>query len=239
MPGIGSLTATALLTVAGRPADFKNGREFAAYLGLVPRQYSTGGRSRLLGITKHGNSTVRTLLIHGVRAVLRSMKMGKTPFDDARITAWLNDLLGRRGYNRTLCGFSKQNGAWHGVNPGVAAPRQALRCCSPTHRGCQDKDDEAKRSDLLLKILSAEVVENTDETMRTGSADIPSGRWQPSLTPDIRLHPSSSASNLSLDSGAGAYTDESNRVQAKIYILTCTLLLAKQSYWLYKFNRLI
>lgn len=81
IPGVGSLTATSLLTVAGRSTDFKNGREFAAYLGLVPRQYSTGGKQRLLGITKRGNSYVRTLLIHGARAVLRSMKLGRSPWE--------------------------------------------------------------------------------------------------------------------------------------------------------------
>ncbi len=108
VPGVGFLTATALLTVAGRPADFKNGREFAAYLGLVPRQYSTGGKSRLLGITKHGNSTVRTLLVHGARAVLRSMKMGHSPFGDGRTTAWLKELLDRRGYNRTCVALANK-----------------------------------------------------------------------------------------------------------------------------------
>lgn len=56
IPGVGVLTATILLTMAGAATDFKNGREFAAYLGLVPRQYSTGGKQRLLGITKRGDS---------------------------------------------------------------------------------------------------------------------------------------------------------------------------------------
>jgi transposase len=108
VPGIGYLTATALLTVAGRPADFKNGREFAAYLGLVPRQHSTGGKSRMFGITKRGDRTVRTLLIHGARAVLRSMKMGYTPLGDGGMTAWLQGLLDRRGYNRACVALANK-----------------------------------------------------------------------------------------------------------------------------------
>ncbi len=108
VPGIGYLTATILLTVTGRPTDFKNGREFAAFLGLVPRQYSTGGKSRLFGIIKRGNSAVRTLLIHGARAVLRSMKLGHKPFGNGRMTVWLAELLERRGYNRTCVALANK-----------------------------------------------------------------------------------------------------------------------------------
>jgi transposase len=100
IPGVGFLTATILLTVAGRPNDFKNGREFAAFLGLVPRQYSTGGKQRLLGITKRGDSHVRTFLIHGARAVLRSMKMGRTPLGEGKRGDWLAQIVERRGPNR-------------------------------------------------------------------------------------------------------------------------------------------
>lgn len=100
VPGIGFITATILLSVAGAAADFKNGREFAAYLGLVPRQHSTGGRQRMLGITKRGDSYVRTLLIHGARAVLRSMKMGRKPLGEGPQALWLSKLIERRGPNR-------------------------------------------------------------------------------------------------------------------------------------------
>ena len=66
--GIGPITATALVAAAGDGRCFKNGRQFAAWIGLVPRQRSSGGRSRLLGISKRGDRYLRTLLIHGARA---------------------------------------------------------------------------------------------------------------------------------------------------------------------------
>lgn len=68
---IGPITATALVAAAGGRACFQNGRQFAAWLGLVPKQRSSGGKSRLFGISKRGDRYLRTLLIHGARAVLR------------------------------------------------------------------------------------------------------------------------------------------------------------------------
>ena len=70
IPGVGVLTATAVVSAMGDPAAFRSGREFAAWLGLVPRHKGTGGRVRLFGISKHGDTYLRTLLIHGPRAVL-------------------------------------------------------------------------------------------------------------------------------------------------------------------------
>ncbi len=121
IPGIGYLTASILLTVTGRPKDFKNGREFAASLGLVPRQFSTGGKSRLLGITKRGNSKVRTLLIHGARSVLRSLKMGRKLYGDGRVTAWLTTLVERRGDNRACVALANKMAriAWNMVAYGT------------------------------------------------------------------------------------------------------------------------
>ena len=71
IPGIGPVTATALLAAVGDVRAFRNGRELAAWLGLVPRQHSTGGRAQLLGISKRGDAYVRCLLIHGARAALQ------------------------------------------------------------------------------------------------------------------------------------------------------------------------
>jgi transposase len=70
IPGIGVLTASALAATVGEGQDFRNGRQLAAYLGLVPRQLSSGGKERLLGISKRGDSYLRGLLIHGARAVI-------------------------------------------------------------------------------------------------------------------------------------------------------------------------
>ncbi|MFL9909981.1 IS110 family RNA-guided transposase [Paraburkholderia sp. RL17-337-BIB-A] len=74
IPGVGLLTATAAIASIGDPRAFKSGRELAAWLGLVPRQSGTGGRLRLLGISKHGDTYLRTLLIHGARSVLTHSK---------------------------------------------------------------------------------------------------------------------------------------------------------------------
>ena len=90
IPGVGLLTATAAVATRGNANAFKNGREFAAFLGLVPRQSGTGGRVKLLGISKRGDVYLRTLLIHGVRAVIQHQK---------EHTPWLEKLLLRRPRN--------------------------------------------------------------------------------------------------------------------------------------------
>jgi transposase len=112
VPGIGFLTATILLSVAGVASNFKNGREFAAYLGLVPRQNSSGGKTKLLGISKRGDSYTRTLLVHGARAVLSSLITGRTP--QARQSAWLAELIARRGTNRASVALANKTAriAW-------------------------------------------------------------------------------------------------------------------------------
>ena len=95
IPGIGVMTATALLAAAGDIRAFHNGREFAAWLGLVPRQHSTGGRDRMLGISKRGDRYVRSLLVHGARSVVRRADAKQ---EDTR-RQWLGRLLERRHKN--------------------------------------------------------------------------------------------------------------------------------------------
>ena len=125
VPGIGLLTATLLMSVAGVASNFKNGREFAAYLGLVPRQHSSGGKTKLLGITKQGDSYARTLLIHGARAVLSALIAGRTP--QARQNKWLAELTARRGKNRACVALANKTAriAWsmlaHGTEYKLAA----------------------------------------------------------------------------------------------------------------------
>jgi transposase len=92
IPGVGLLTATAAVATIGDARSFKSGRQFAAYLGLVPRQSGTGGRVQLLGISKRGDTYLRTLLIHGARSVLS--RMGPAAKD-----TWLGKLTGRRPNN--------------------------------------------------------------------------------------------------------------------------------------------
>ena len=74
IPGVGPLTATAAVAMMGDAKAFNSGREFAAFVGLVPRQIGTGGRVKLLGISKRGDAYLRTLLIHGARSVLTHAK---------------------------------------------------------------------------------------------------------------------------------------------------------------------
>ncbi len=91
IPGVGLMTATAIVASMGSPAAFKDAREFAAWIGLVPRQTGTGGRVRQLGISKRGDAYLRTLLMHGARAVVRSNR--------ATTWEWLAGLLKRRPYS--------------------------------------------------------------------------------------------------------------------------------------------
>jgi transposase len=94
IPGVGVLTATAAVAMMGNAQAFRSGREFAAYVGLVPRQSGTGGRVKLLGISKRGDRYLRTLLIHGARAVLSSQRQPGRELDP-----WLKSLLARRAPN--------------------------------------------------------------------------------------------------------------------------------------------
>jgi transposase len=107
--GIGPITATALVAAAGDGKSFKNGREFAAWIGLVPRQRSSGGRSRLLGISKRGDRYLRTLLIHGARAAL-SRTQGK---QDPR-SLWLLQMRDRHHANVVAVALANKNAriAW-------------------------------------------------------------------------------------------------------------------------------
>jgi transposase len=94
IPGIGPMIATALLSAIGDIHAFKNGRELAAWMGLVPRQHSTGGKQRLLGISKRGDIYLRMLVIHGARSVMRVVHRKSD-----RISCWAARLEQRRGKN--------------------------------------------------------------------------------------------------------------------------------------------
>lgn len=103
IPGIGELGATILLSVLGNGSAFKNGRHFAAFLGLVPKQHSSGEKERLLGISKGGDTYIRTLLIHGARSViLWSAK--KTD----NHSLWIKDLVVRRGKNKAAVAWANK-----------------------------------------------------------------------------------------------------------------------------------
>lgn len=90
IPGVGALNATALVAAVGKAEAFDQARDFGAWLGLVPRQHTTGGKPRLLGISKRGNTYLRTLLIHGARAALPSLAKA-----DTALAGWLRGLQAR------------------------------------------------------------------------------------------------------------------------------------------------
>jgi len=94
IPGIGPVTATALIATIGNGGAFHKGREFAAWLGIVPREHSTGGQQKLLGISKRGNSYLRRLFVQGARAVLQQRTK-----QSSGLSAWLAQLTSRTHHN--------------------------------------------------------------------------------------------------------------------------------------------
>lgn len=102
--GIGPVTATAMIASVSNPHVFKNGRELAAWVGLVPRQHSSGGKSVLLGISKRGDSYLRGLLIHGSRSVLRRAA-SKT---DSK-SRWMTKIRDNRGFNKACVALANKN----------------------------------------------------------------------------------------------------------------------------------
>jgi transposase len=107
--GMGPVVATALVAAVGNAKEFANGRHLAAWLGLVPRQHSTGGKECLLGISKRGDRYLRTLLIHGARATVHHARR-KT---DAR-SRWILSVEHRRGKNIATVAIANKNAriAW-------------------------------------------------------------------------------------------------------------------------------
>ena len=103
IPGIGVLNATALVAAVGNAATFARGRDLAAWLGLVPRQMTTGGKPRLMGITKRGNKYLRKLLVHGARAALPSLSASATP-----LGKWLTSLLERAHKNTVVVALANK-----------------------------------------------------------------------------------------------------------------------------------
>jgi transposase len=125
IPGIGPITASSLLAMTGDARSFRCGRDFAASLGLVPRQHSTGGRANLLGISKRGDRHLRCLLVQGARAVMRYVEKRT----DA-LGCWVQALLKRRHSNVVACALANKmarivwailaRGGEYRAHPGIA-----------------------------------------------------------------------------------------------------------------------
>jgi transposase len=107
--GIGTLSALAIVATVGNARDFKSGRQFAAWLGLTPRQHSSGGKSRLGHITKRGDAYLRGLLVQGARSVLHTASRHTD-----RMSRWVQAIDSRRGYHRALVAIASKNAriAW-------------------------------------------------------------------------------------------------------------------------------
>ena len=102
--GVGPKIATPIVAVVGNGAEFKNGRHLAAWLGLVLRQFSSGERTVLMGISKCGSQQLRSVLIHGARSIVRTAPRKTDPNNQ-----WVNQLRQRRGFNRATVAVANKN----------------------------------------------------------------------------------------------------------------------------------
>src|SRR6266567_3253648 len=108
LSGVGPLTASAVVATVGNARDYRNGRQFAAWLGLVPRQYSSGGKRKLGRITRRGDAYLRALLIQGARSTLQAA-LRRAPARHDRLSAWIVQLAQRVGYHKTLVAIANKH----------------------------------------------------------------------------------------------------------------------------------
>ena len=123
IPGVGPLVSTATVAAIGNGAAFRKGRDFAAWLGLVPKQHSTGGKAKLYGISKRGNIYLRRMFIHGARAVLLRVK-----YDTAGLGQWVHRLEARTARNKVIVAVANKLAriAWAVLFRGEAYRHSAL-----------------------------------------------------------------------------------------------------------------
>lgn len=107
IPGVGKLAATAIVASVGDIRDFKNSRAFASWLGLVPREYSSGNMKKMMGISKRGDTYIRTMLIHGARAYIARC-IGWENKDNPRYV-WSNKIKERAGFNKAVVALANKN----------------------------------------------------------------------------------------------------------------------------------
>ena len=104
VPGVGSMTASIVASDIGEGKDYERSCDYAASLGVVPRQHSSGDKQVYLGISKRGNRYIRTLLIHGARAVLKNCHK-----KEDKLNLWLQALIERRGFNKAAVALANKN----------------------------------------------------------------------------------------------------------------------------------
>lgn len=124
IPGFGPLVSTATVAAIGNGAAFRRGRDFAAWVGIVPRQYSTGGKQKLFGISKRGNVYLRRMLIHGARAVLLRVK-----YDTGGFGQWVHRLAQRAPRNKVIVAIANKLAriAWAVLSSGKDYQHQSLQ----------------------------------------------------------------------------------------------------------------
>ncbi len=103
LPGIGPMVASAYIAAIGNGNQFKCGRQVSAWLGLVPRQYGTGGQIQLMGISKSGDRYLRTLMVHGARAAItRGLK------NSPELAQWVQPIIDRQGFNKAVVALANK-----------------------------------------------------------------------------------------------------------------------------------
>ena len=127
IPGFGPLVSTATVAAIGNGAAFRRGRDFAAWVGVVPRQYSTGGKQKLFGISKRGNTYLRRMLIHGARAVLFRIK-----YNTAGLGQWVHRLAQRAPRNKVIVAIANKLAriAWAVLSSGKDYRHQPLQAAA-------------------------------------------------------------------------------------------------------------
>lgn len=130
--GIGPITAVAIVATVGNARDFRSGRQFAAWLGLTPRQHSSGGKTRLGHISRRGDAYLRCLLVQGARSVLLTAMRHSD-----RMSRWVVSLQARRGYHKALVAIAAKNAriAW-----ALLSKDQMARCLIPLSRRTSHAD---------------------------------------------------------------------------------------------------
>jgi transposase len=155
IPGIGALNATALVAAVGDARTFARGRDLAAWLGLVPRQATTGGKPRLLGITKRGSKYLRKMLIQGARAALPTLSRGNT-----LLGQWLRGLLARAHSNTVVVALAAN---------GLTVDRCSANLWRKMAPGCRPLYEDRN---ARISILANGIAERPDTFVQTVHASI-------------------------------------------------------------------
>lgn len=136
MLGVGPLTASAVVATVTDPQAFRNGRQFGAWTGLTPRQHSSGGKTKLGRVSRHGDAYLRTLFVQGARSALQSA-LRADPARASRLQRWIVALYQRTGYHKTLVAIANKHAriAWALLARGEHYDPNAWQRHAPAHRG--------------------------------------------------------------------------------------------------------